>query len=94
MLCLLNNSESLETDIYHNIELGAYYVHLTFYPFLSLAMYFSAGGKVTNEAAASKIVELSKKVRELTAELHSEKTKVKQYGKKCMDLQKQVIMMQ
>lgn len=53
-------------------------------------MYILAGGKVTNEAAATKIVELSKKVRELTAELQSEKTKVKQYGKKCMELQNQV----
>jgi hypothetical protein len=52
---------------------------------------FVAGGSVTNEAAATKIVELSKRVRELTAELQSEKTKVKQYGKKCMDLQQQVI---
>lgn len=47
-------------------------------------------GAVTNETAATKIVELSKKVRDLNAELESERTKARQYGKKCIDLQTQV----
>lgn len=50
----------------------------------------SGSGKVTNENAATKIVELSKKVRELTAELQSEKTKSKQHAKKAMDLENEV----
>lgn len=45
---------------------------------------------VTNETAAIKIVELSKKVRELTAELESERTRCKQLQKKCQDAQRQV----
>ncbi|XP_022326302.2 coiled-coil domain-containing protein 13-like isoform X1 [Crassostrea virginica] len=47
-------------------------------------------GAVTNETAATKIVELSKKVRELNAELESERTKAKQYGRKYIDLQTQL----
>ncbi|XP_011446340.3 coiled-coil domain-containing protein 13 isoform X2 [Magallana gigas] len=47
-------------------------------------------GAVTNETAATKIVELSKKVRDLNAELESERTKARQYGKKCIDLQTQI----
>ncbi len=45
---------------------------------------------MTNETAATKIVELSKKVRELTAELESERTRCKQLQKKCQDAQRQV----
>ncbi|XP_041372186.1 LOW QUALITY PROTEIN: coiled-coil domain-containing protein 13-like [Gigantopelta aegis] len=48
------------------------------------------GMHVTNETAATKIIELSKKVRELTAELESEKTRVKQSQKKYYELQQQV----
>lgn len=59
---------------------------------LVINTYFLAivAGAVTNETAATKIVELSKKVRDLNAELESERTKARQYGKKCIDLQTQV----
>ena len=50
----------------------------------------SGSGKVTSETAATKIVELSKKVRELNAELQSEKTKCKQHAKKAMELESEV----
>lgn len=49
-----------------------------------------SAGNGTNEAAALKIVDLSKKVRELTAEVESEKTKCKQWARKCMDLENEV----
>ena len=42
---------------------------------------------VTNETAATKIIELSRKVRELTAEKESERTKCRQLQKKILDLQ-------
>ena len=50
----------------------------------------ATGGPVTNETAGTKIVELSKKVRELTAEVESEKNKGRQLAKKCQQLQQQV----
>ncbi|XP_060576015.1 coiled-coil domain-containing protein 13-like isoform X2 [Ruditapes philippinarum] len=50
----------------------------------------ATGGPVTNETAGTKIVELSKKVREMTAELESEKNKSRQLARKCQDLQQQV----
>lgn len=46
--------------------------------------------QLTNETAATKIVELSKKIREITAELESEKTRCKQFQRKCQELQYQV----
>lgn len=68
-------------------------LHFQHYKFvLVINTYFLAivAGAVTNETAATKIVELSKKVRDLNAELESERTKARQYGKKCIDLQTQV----
>ncbi|XP_005095112.1 coiled-coil domain-containing protein 13 [Aplysia californica] len=47
-------------------------------------------GQVTNETAATKIIELSKKVRELTSEKEAEKTRCRQFQKKCHDLQMQL----
>lgn len=50
----------------------------------------ATGGPVTNETAGTKIIELSKKIREMTAEFESEKTKYKQLTKKCHELQQQL----
>ena len=49
-----------------------------------------SGETVTNETAATKIIELSRKVRELTAEKESERTKCRQLQKKIHDLQLKV----
>jgi len=49
-----------------------------------------AESAITNETAATRIVELSSKVRQLTAEKEAEKTKCKQFQKKCHDLQMQL----
>lgn len=46
--------------------------------------------QLTNETAATKIVELSKKIREITSELESERTRCKQFQRKCQDLQLQI----
>eukprot|EP00057_Strongylocentrotus_purpuratus_P024828 XP_011679302.1 PREDICTED: coiled-coil domain-containing protein 13 isoform X2 [Strongylocentrotus purpuratus] len=48
------------------------------------------GGGVANENAATRIVELSKKSRELTAELESEKSKNRQLTRKVRDLEVEI----
>ena len=45
------------------------------------------GGAIGSDAIATKIVDLSKKIRELNAELESERTKNKQLNKHCKDLE-------
>ncbi len=44
------------------------------------------GGAIGSDAIATKIVDMSKRVRELNAELESERTKNKQISKQCQDL--------
>lgn len=53
-------------------------------------LFHSLGGGVANENAATRIVELSKKSRELTAELESEKSKNRQLTRKVRDLEVEV----
>lgn len=51
---------------------------------------FYAGTGVAADTAAGKIVELSKKNRELSADLQSDKNKVRQLTRKVQDLEYQV----
>lgn len=53
----------------------------------SLANINNGAGGVEAGATSSKIVELAKKVRELSANLESEKTKNRQLSKTCVDLE-------
>lgn len=53
----------------------------------SLANINNSAGGVEAGATSSKIVELAKKVRELSANLESEKTKNRQLNKTCVDLE-------
>ncbi|XP_015774239.1 PREDICTED: coiled-coil domain-containing protein 13-like isoform X3 [Acropora digitifera] len=50
-----------------------------------------AGSGVAADTAASRIMELSKKNRELTAELESERSKVRQLAKKSQEMEKEVL---
>ncbi|BFZ06224.1 hypothetical protein BsWGS_09261 [Bradybaena similaris] len=52
----------------------------------------SVDGALTNEIAATKIIELSKKIRELTSEKEAEKTRCKQLQKQLHDLQMQSLL--
>ena len=48
------------------------------------------GTGVAADTAAGRIMELSKKNRELTAELESERNKLRQLSKKARDMEKEV----
>ena len=45
---------------------------------------------INNDAAAAKIVELSKKIRELNSELQSSQTKSNKFQKKCSEYESKV----
>ena len=51
-------------------------------------------GSLSADAAATRIVDLAKKVRELTAQLEAEKTKNKQLGRNCNDLESKLAKME
>ena len=56
----------------------------------SLPLYCIVGTGVAADTAAGRIMELSKKNRELTAELESERNKLRQMSKKAKDMEKEV----
>lgn len=58
---------------------------------VGINLWWFSGTGVAADTAASRIMELSKKNRELTADLESERSKVRQLAKKSQEMEKEVI---